>query len=357
MKKIISILLIAVMLVCFASCEKPVADVAERYGYDLENYLTLPDYIGIPIESFSDEVTDAEIEQQIFMYRLEYAEATETVERAAGLYDKVNIDYAGYMDGEQFSGGTAKGQELVLGSGSFIAGFEDGILGAMPGDTVTLELHFPDPYQNNLSLSGKPVTFVVTVNKIYSLEIPEYTDDFVKEHYKYDTTSDFEAALRSAVQSTKTNSKTNNDMNAALDFLIGGTEVKKYPQKEYDELYDSWIDYYTYYAKQKDMELDEYVTTELKYASADDFRDELAENTKSEMKEEMALYAVARRENITVTDEEYTARALEVAKQYGLSTVEEIEQYIDPADIRDNVLFSKVLAFIVEKANVTVADK
>lgn len=350
-------LLVAMTAVLFSSCSKKNNTTPTvRYDYNLDEYITLCDYTGIPIKTFSDEVTRDDIETQILLCRIQFADSKEITERAAEKYDKVNIDYTGYMNGELFENGTAKDQELVLGSGSFIPGFEDGLLGIMPGETVTLDLVFPTPYPNNPDIAGKAVVFVVTVNKIYELDMPEYNDEFVKSNYKYSTTEDFEDAVKKQLQASMTKKKTQYETSQVLDYVLDNTTVNKYPQKEYDELYSDSIEYYDYYASQADMKIEEYAINKLSYKTYDDFLADIVVKTKEYMKEEMVLYMIARRENITVSDDEYKSKALEYAQYYGLASVEAIEQYIEPATIRENILFDKVMTFLADKAVKTAEE-
>ena len=194
MKKILAgalALMTAAPLLLAGCADKKNAVTYDEYNYDLSEYVKLDKYKGIEIEDYTYEITDEDIQNQVLMARSNYATATETSNPAA-LTDQLNIDYDGYMDGETFSGGSDTDCDMTLGAGQFIDGFEAGLIGAKTGDTVTLELSFPDPYTSDPSLSGKPVQFVVTVNHVYEQELPEYTDYFVKQYYGYDTTALFE---------------------------------------------------------------------------------------------------------------------------------------------------------------------
>ncbi|MBQ7171613.1 MAG: FKBP-type peptidyl-prolyl cis-trans isomerase [Clostridia bacterium] len=143
---------------------------------DLSRYVTLGAYKNLALEvKMPDKVDDEAVEKELKAL-LETAETTKLAEDdyAAADGDTVNIDYVGKIDGEAFDGGTAEGQNLVLGSGSYIEGFEDGLIGKKKGDTATLNLTFPDPYTSNTDLSGKAVVFEVTVN---SVSVPAYAYD------------------------------------------------------------------------------------------------------------------------------------------------------------------------------------
>ena len=151
---------------------------AETEEYVAEGSITLGEYKGIPVTVTEPTVTDEEVDAQIQQLLNSSAEYLE-VDREAQLGDQVNIDYKGMKDGVAFDGGTAEGYDLVLGSNSFIDGFESGLVGAKKGEEVTLNLTFPDPYQNNPDLAGQAVVFEVKVNNVKEKTVPELTDDFV----------------------------------------------------------------------------------------------------------------------------------------------------------------------------------
>lgn len=145
--------------------------------------------------------------------------------------DRVTINYEGKVDGKKFKGGSAEGTILVLGSGSFIDGFEDGLIGKTKGSEVILNLTFPAIYENDPSLAGKAVTFTVTITKVERPEFPEFDNDFVKEHAGYENINDFD---REEYRLAKTS--------LAISALVEGSKLKADPPKAlYDHYYDQYI--------------------------------------------------------------------------------------------------------------------
>lgn len=330
-------------------CEKQPEIASDGwYDYNLSEYATLPAYKGIEVEAYTPMDIDAAMQQQIFLARSNYATVAEKQDAIIN-GDQVNIDYAGYMDGEQFAGGTAAGAELTIGSGVFIDGFESGLVGAKAGDTVTLDLHFPDPYPNNTDFSGKAVQFVVTVNKVYEQALPEYTDAFVKEYYGIETVEAFEQEIRASLEAQDENGRYTHVVNEAWSYLIEETEILSYPEAEYNAMYTEVITYYTSLAEQESTNLNEYVTDTYGIAISE-FYTEIENSIKESMKQEMILYTIARQENITVTDEEYEKRGAEYAAYYGYASLAELEAAYDADYIRDSILFELVDAFLVENA-------
>lgn len=333
-----------------AGCSSKQTEQYDRYNYDLSQYVQLCEYKGLEIEEADIGSAEDDLENQILLARSNYAEVVEKTD-AAALTDQVNIDYVGTVDGVAFEGGSDTDCDLTLGSGMLIAGFEEGLVGAKPGDIVTLNLSFPDPYTPNATLSGKAVQFQVTVNHIYEQKLPDYTDEFVKKYYGYDTVEAFEKALLESLEAQYESNRTYYRLYQVWDQLQSGSEILKYPETEYNEMYQNYVSYYTSLASEKGLSLNEYAADELGM-SVSEFNDWLESEVKAYLKEEMILYAIARLEKLTVSEEEYQAGALRYAQNYGLSSVAELETYFDPANIRQNILFDKTLEYVASQATV-----
>lgn len=177
-KKIMSLAAVVLTAGMLSACGKDAAYLSEIKASD---YVTLGEYKGIEVTQPEPEVTDEYVDSYIEYLRSQRAVAVEVTDRTTVQEgDTVNIDYTGYRDGVAFEGGTAQGDSLTIGSGRFIDGFEEGLIGTSVGETVTLELTFPDNY-TNAELAGAAVTFDVTVNSISVSETPELTDELVQE--------------------------------------------------------------------------------------------------------------------------------------------------------------------------------
>ena len=332
--------------------DDPALDDTEKsdipYDYDLSEYIKLDSYKGIEVEKYPYDLTKEDMETQILLARSNYATVAEKTGAVAN-GDQVNIDYTGYMDGETFAGGSDTNFDLTIGSGSFIEGFEAGLIGYKAGDTVTLDLHFPSPYVNAPELSGKAVQFVVKINKVFEQALPVYDDAFVKEHYGFDTVEAFEEALFAAMTVQYENSKFSYFTQKVWSALLEKTEFIKVPEVEYLAMYEDYVNYYTALATNEGTTLNEYVQTQFGLAVAD-FYSEVEQLVQVTMQQELILYYIARLENITLTDEEYEEGALEYAEYYGLSSIEELEQYYETKNIKQSLLFDKVYEFLVANA-------
>ena len=163
--------------------------------------MTLGDYKGIEVTKTPVEVSDEEVDAAILSERESHT-TYDDVDRAVQDTDKVNIDYVGTKDGVAFDGGTAQGQELVIGSNQFIDGFESGLIGAKKGDEVTLDLTFPESY-GNADLAGQAVVFKVTVNNVQEKNMPELDEAFVQEVSEFKTVDEYKESKKQSLLEQK----------------------------------------------------------------------------------------------------------------------------------------------------------
>ena len=321
---------------------------AETEEYVAEGSITLGDYKGIPVTVTEPTVTDEEVDAQIQQLLNSSAEYLE-VDREAQLGDQVNIDYKGMKDGVAFDGGTAEGYDLVLGSNSFIDGFESGLVGAKKGEEVTLNLTFPDPYQNNPDLAGQAVVFEVKVNNVKEKTVPELTDDFVAKVSPEDGTveklrENMKAFILVQKQYQIDNQRNTDILNAVIDKseIVCATD-------DVDKNYETQVQYYTNQASMYGLDLATYAS--LMGMDEEGLKSELRNVARDMTKQEMLLKEIASRENITVTDEDREA----LAERYGYDSLESFLETADKEIVDDTALMQKTLDFLVENAEITVA--
>ena len=321
---------------------------AETEEYVAEGSITLGEYKGIPVTVTEPTVTDEEVDAQIQQLLNSSAEYLE-VDREAQLGDQVNIDYKGMKDGVAFDGGTAEGYDLVLGSNSFIDGFESGLVGAKKGEEVTLNLTFPDPYQNNPDLAGQAVVFEVKVNNVKEKTVPELTDDFVAKVSPEDGTveklrENMKAFILEQKQYQIDNQRNTDILNAVIDKseIVCATD-------DVDKNYETQVQYYTNQASMYGLDLATYAS--LMGMDEEGLKSELRNVARDMTKQEMLLKEIASRENITVTGEDREA----LAERYGYDSLESFLETADKEIVDDTALMQKTLDFLVENAEITVA--
>ena len=325
---------------------------AETEEYVAESSVKLGEYKGIAVTVTEASVTDEEVEnqiQQVLNSKAEYRE----VDRAAQMGDQVNIDYKGLLDGEAFKGGTAEGYDLTLGSGSFIDGFEDGLVGAVKGDQKDLNLTFPDSYPNNPDLAGKEVVFEVTVNAVKERSVPELTDEFVTSVSPDDgTVEKYRESTRENLLEQKQLSIDNQRDTDILNAVVDNSEVVC-STASIDEAYDTQLKAYTNMLSSYGVDLATYAG--MIGSDEDSFKQEIRQEAKEMAKQSLVLNEIAKQENITIDDSDKEA----LAKRYGYESLKTMLQNdnIDQKMVDDTALMQKTLDFLVENAKITVSTE
>ena len=326
-------------------------ELAERPDYKALDYVELGEYKGLTVEVEPTTVSDDEVLKQIRANAgsdiLE--EVTEgTVEEG----DTANIDYEGKLDGEAFEGGTAKDTDLEIGSGTFIPGFEDGLVGVKIGDTVDLPLTFPENYTEELA--GKDVVFTVTVNSVKRM--PELTDDLVNQitDGEYTDVASYKESVRKDLEDAKAASRPSEINNSLLTQIAATSTIKEYPQELVDYAANNMKNYYKQQAESSSMEFTDFLST---YFSMDEdtFNEQVDLVVKQNLRAELYLKAIAEAEDIKLTDEEYEAKCEEYAENYGYDSVEKFKSAYTENEIRLSALEDKVLEFLSD--NATVVEK
>ncbi len=353
MKKRRGMLLAAAVLAAgvLSACGKNGADVPLK-DMDVDKYVTLGEYRGIEVSVPRVPVDDAECEEMTkSLYYSAAAASTAEIEngivdRAVEEGDIVNLDYVGKKDGEAFEGGTAEGHNLAIGSGQFIEGFEEGLIGVMPGETVDLPLTFPESYGNE-ELAGQDVVFTVKVNCIVPEEmssvfvaemgLPDVNNLEELRQYVYDYMSGYnEQMYNSQVQ------------DAVLDEFLGACIFSELPESmlnRYEQIIQSNVEQEAgYYG----MDAESYVSENYNTTLADF----VAAYAPDAVRQDLAFQAVANREGLNISDEELNERLTEYASDAGYATVEEFVGENSLEDYRDYFMYDNVLHFLVENAQI-----
>ncbi len=361
MKKLIALFL---SMVCVAgtavSCGKAEEGfdgiLTRKYNYDLSEYIDLAEYKGLPAEGYRYEVTDEMVEEQILATRSFYSRLTDITDRGAQLGDTVYIDYVGTIDGAEFEGGSEEDCELTLGTGTFPDEFENAIIGAYAETDLSVDFTFPDPYLTAPEYSGMDVHFDIHVHTVCEQELPEYNEDFVRGYLGYDSIADFEAGLRELI-AERYQGMYYQYINAQVwDTVYENTTVKKFPEEETKKMYDDLLAAEQYYANAQGINFADYIGVNYQMTE-DEYYVTLQEEVESQIKKEMICYAIARAENITLTEEEYTKRATEYALDYyGFDSLDALEAVYSHETICQNLMFDKVHEVIADYADVTIIN-
>lgn len=321
----------------------------------------------------SDDVDD-EIEATLFQYREKMNDGAQVTDKPIKRGDSAFIYYTGYLNGEAFDNGSnadaEKPHELAIGSGSFIPGFEDGLVGVIPSETskdapYELNVTFPESYGSK-DLAGKSVIFKVWI--VYSVEysIPELTDEFVTEKLKFTTESgNVCEAYKSYVKDSLEQEAESNRKSAVANYIIDKIKdeatVIEYPEQAVDYHYQYYISRYEQYMAYYGFDsLDEFLPTILGLKDGEDWHDKLTDMAKSDALNDMIFNAIAQKESLTVTDEEYQSRVKYYVEYYTANgvkiTEEELIQYVGENAIRQDALYNKVYDRLADICEITRAN-
>ncbi len=327
MKKVLSLLLILAMVLGLGLLFTGCGDKEPYSNYDLSEYITLPDYDSFETTVPEVDVTDKELQDAIDQ-GLEAKATTEKVtEGAVAKGDTVTIKFEGRLaDGTAVDGMSSESSSLTLGSGSMIPGFEEGIYGATIGQEISVDVTFPDPYTNNEDLSGKPATFKITVLSKDVKVIPELNEEFVTKNSEYKTVEEFTAALKKQLEQAEYDEQLYSIKEKLYTQIVEKTKVKKYPEKEIKAERKALDKTYKQLAEENNMSWDEYLKEKLKLEQAD--YDEQADLYVQQLvKQEMVIYAIAEKEGLEVTDEEYEQQLEAMLTSTGFADEEAFENY------------------------------
>ena len=344
MKRKIAVFGLAVGLVFnTAACGTKNVEVGEYKGLDVEYTCT------------QTEVKEEHIYAQYWNDLSKYAEEVKDKKYKAKKWDKVDIDYTGLLDGKAFDNGSDTGFELILGSGTFIEGFEDGLIGCKIGEKKDLNLTFPETYKNNPDLAGKAVVFETKVNKIYTL--PEFTDEFVKKNLEgYDTVEEYKAGVKKDLEESLAEYIQTQKEDAAWKLIMADAKVNSYPKKELNEVIEDVKEYREYnYQYYYGVTVEQYL--QQTGQTQEDYDQSVEDEAKEVLANRMIMESIAAKENITVSEEDFNARVEEYMDLSGSATKEELFEKAPEDEIRNELLADQVKIFVVDNCNMKLVEE
>lgn len=361
MKKSISMLLVLVLclgLFGLTGCGEKAADVKNPYeGVNLDEYITLPDYNVYTTSEPEVKITDEDVEAEI-QKRLEAAATTKdvtkgTVEKG----DTVKVSFKGTLeDGSTKDAMNSDGYDMTLGQENMIDGFQEGLYGATIGEPVTLDLEFPDPYPSDETLSGKPVTFEVTVLSKQVPVVPELDEEFVKANSDVKTVDEYRESVKKKLEESEKESQLQELKQEILNKISEETEVLKYPEDRVEEIASEMDSYYRSMSKQYGYsEWEKFLDESFKMTQAE-FDEQIKLAAQNEVKNEMIVYAIAAKEDMYLTADEYQDSLDELleassmdADSFKSAMGMTIEEYAKSYDLGRNLLLIKEMDTIYER--------
>ena len=311
-------------------------------------------YKGIKIKQFAYNVKDEEIQAEIDRLLDRNARKVAVTDRAAQKGDIANIDFVGTVDGVKFDGGEAEGFDLTLGSGQFIPGFEDQVVGMNIGETKDVNVTFPENYQAE-NLKGKAAVFNVKLNALQGKELPELNDEFIKDATGSETLDAYKAKTKERLQAQADRRATDATENSILEAIAANAEAE-IPQAMIEREIDSLLQKFEYQLMYQGLKLQDYL--DFLKVSVADFRKNYEEQAKKNVMHQLIISQIIKEENIEATQEEIDAKVADQAKSVE-KDVEEYKKGMDPRQfdyIRSDIIITKLFNFLKENNEMYVEE-
>ncbi len=311
--------------------------------------VTLGQYKGLEVEKAQVTVTDEQVQAELDQMAQNVA-AIETVDGPAKLGDTANIDFEGFDNGVPFEGGKGENHDLKLGSGSFVPGFEEQIVGMSAGEEKDIDITFPQDYHKDLA--GKAVVFHVKVNKITETIVPEMDDEFAKDVSEFDTLEALKADIRAkALERAEKTAQTNFET-ACVDKAAENTTVDL-PNALIERELDTQMERFAYQLQMGGYSMEQYA--KMMGGDVSTMRNAFRPSAEKQAKVSVTLEKIAEVENVAVTDEEIAAEIESLAKQYEMEA-DKVKEMVPAAELTESLKTRKAVQIIVDSA-VAVAPK
>ena len=311
--------------------------------------VTLGQYKGLEVEKAEVTVSDDQVQAELDRMAQNVA-STETADRPAQMGDTANIDFEGFDNGVPFEGGKSDNFDLKLGSGSFVPGFEEQIVGMSAGEEKDIDITFPEDYHKELA--GKAVVFHVKVNKVTVTVVPEMDDEFAKDVSEFDTLDALKADIRAkALEKAEKNAQTNFE-NACVDKAAENTTVDL-PNALIERELDVQMERFAYQLQMGGYSMEQYA--KMMGGDVTTMRNAFRPGAEKQAKISVTLEKIAEVENVTVTEEDIAAEIESLAKQYELEP-EKVKEMVPAEELNESLKTRKAVQIIVDSA-VAVAPK
>lgn len=307
----------------------------------------LGDLEAIEVKVMDTTVTDEDVEAEIKRNLKQNSSKVDVTDRAAELEDETTIDFVGSVDGVEFEGGKGNDYPLVLGSGSFIPGFEDQIVGHSVGETFDVNVTFPEEYQAE-DLAGKAAVFKTTIKAIKAINMPELDDAYVSDTTDFETVDEYKADVKKKLEEKKVADAKNDKENKAVDKLVEMSKMDipeamlRFQQEQMVRDFEQRLMY-------QGMNMDQYL--QMTKQTREDMMEQVKPNAEKQIKSSLVVEAVANTNNIEVTDEDVDKKLEKMAKQYNME-VEKIKELVKEQldNVRTDIKMQKAVELIASKA-------
>ncbi len=311
----------------------------------VEPEITVKEYKGLKAEKKSVSVTAKDINAELAKMQDRNSRLVTVEDRAAEMGDTVTFDFDGYVDDKAFDGGKAENHTLVLGSGQFIPGFEDQIVGKKPEEEFDVNVTFPAEYHAE-ELAGKPAVFKCKLHEIKVKELPELDDEFAKDASEFETLDEWKADIKKKL-SEQRKAEANNAFETALGEQLGELVEGEIPEAMYENRANDHVRDFAYRLQAQGLGLDMY----LQYTGMDmdTFRKGFREQAEKQVKLRLALEYIAKTENIDVTDKEVEDECARLAEMYQMD-VEKVKASVPVEELKKDLMVGKAMELVKDNA-------
>lgn len=308
----------------------------------------LGQYKGLEVEKVSAEVTDTDVMLELDKVQRQNARKIEVTDRAAQITDIVNIDYLGSVDGVPFEGGKAEGHDLELGSHSFIEGFEEAIVGHNIGEEFDINVTFPEVYHSP-ELAGKPAVFAIKLNSITGKELPELNDAFAEDVSEFSTLDEYKADILAKLATEKTERARQLQGDKLLDIAVANCKMEV-PQVMYDNKIDGMMKEFEENIVRQGLSMDVYY--QYMGTNEETMKETFKDTSMKSVDARLMLEAIAKAENLVISDEELDAEVVKYGESYGIDgkVMLDMIQEDDKEALRQDLLVRAAMKVIEDTA-------
>ena len=308
----------------------------------------LGEYKGVEVTKADAEVTDADVEEELKKVQDKNSRVVTVEDRAVKDGDMTVIDFEGFIDGEAFDGGKGENYPLTIGSHSFIDTFEEQMIGMNIGEEKELNVTFPEDYHAE-NLKGKPATFKVTVKEIKEKQLPELDDDFAQDVSDFDTLAEYKDDLKKKIAERKESEAKAKKESEAIEKVVEAAKMD-IPQAMIDTQVNRMLEDFAMRLQQQGLSVEQYF--QYTGMTADKIMEEMKPEAVKRIKNSLVLEAVAKAENIEVSEEEFEAELQKMADMYKME-IEKIKEFMQDAEakqMKDDIAIQKAVELIVSSA-------
>lgn len=311
----------------------------------------LGNYKSIEVEKVEYNVTDEDVERELKAIQEKNARIVDASDREIKEGDIVTIDFKGFIDGEQFEGGTAENQRLEIGSNTFVQGFEEQLIGKKKGDKVDVKVTFPEDYFNE-NLRGKEATFEVVIHEVKEKELPKLDDEFAKDVSEFDTLEEYKNSIRERLEKEAKDREKIEFENKLVDKVVEEAEVD-IPEAMIEHQIEHEIDDFNYRLRLQGLDIDQYLN--LTNSKLEDLKKQIRPLAEKKVKTDLVLEAIGKKENIKVTEEDIDKELERIAKEYNQEDVDKFKENMKKGDLsflEAGIMRDKIIDLLVSNAKI-----